>query len=424
MNVNAQNDQPTEFTSTENYDVIIVGGGLVGAALACLISEQESLADTPMRIALIEANPSAPIYHPDKFDPRVVALSLRSQEILQRTQVWQSVCDQRACFYTKMHVWDAEGTGEVTFNCADVHEDQLGAIVENGLVLSLLYQRLEKLSTVDVYHGVSVERFECNDGRSRIYLSDGMSLDAELVVGADGARSNLRALCGIETREWDYGHSSIVATVTTERSHQSTAWQRFLPEGPLAFLPLFNHTLQRGDANDHDQQSSIVWSTKHEDAKALMALSDNAFCECLGNAFEFKLGRIEQVDKRHCFPLRQRHAKTYFKSGLALVGDAAHTIHPLAGQGVNLGFYDIDVLVEEIVRAKSRGIALGHTSVLSRYQRNRQTHNLSAMVAMESLKRLFAADHLGVRWIRNIGMHWVNQNMLIKKQLAHIARGA
>ncbi|RZA13532.1 MAG: 2-octaprenyl-3-methyl-6-methoxy-1,4-benzoquinol hydroxylase, partial [Proteobacteria bacterium] len=275
----------------------------------------------------------------------------------------------------------------------------LGHIVENGVVQDALIQALLQSDT-QLMSGARVEQLRFSGDDRLLTLADGTHVRAPLVVAADGAHSVIRRLSGCATREWDYLHHAIVTSVRTERTHQATAWQRFGDDGPLAFLPL------QGPPGEH--WSSIVWSTTPEEAKRLMALDTPAFCKALGAAFEQRLGAVLAADPRVCVPLRQRHAKRYIAPGLALIGDAAHTIHPLAGQGVNLGLLDAAVLAEELLKAKQRGERLADPRVLSRYERRRMPHNLALMAAMEGFERLFQANPLPIRWLRNTGLATVN----------------
>ena len=234
-----------------------------------------------------------------------------------------------------------------------------------------------------------------------VSLGDGRQLRAPLLVAADGANSAIRRLAGCTTREWDYLHHAIVTSVRCAEAHRRTAWQRFTDDGPLAFLPL------ERDGDRH--WCSIVWSTTPEQAGRLMALDDAAFAAALGAAFEWRLGAVLEVDPRHCIPLRQRHARRYVEPGLALIGDAAHVIHPLAGQGVNLGFLDAATLAEVLLHARGRGERLAELRVLSRFERRRMPHNLAMMAAMEGFERLFQADPLPLRWLRNTGLKWMDK---------------
>ena len=236
------------------------------------------------------------------------------------------------------------------------------------------------------------------------------------MVGADGAQSRLRQWSGLATREWDYDQQAIVCTVRTRQPHQYTAWQRFSPTGPLAFLPLLTES---GD----EHYCSIVWSQDTAEARRLMALETEQFRLELERAIEQQLGVIESVSRRFAFPLRQRHAKEYVADGLALVGDAAHTIHPLAGQGANLGYGDVSALMGELGRAKELALSPADQTVLARYQRRRKGENLAMMAAMEGFKQLFARDELAIRWLRNTGMRWLDNLAPLKNRIAAEAMG-
>jgi len=281
-----------------------------------------------------------------------------------------------------------------------VHAQVLGHIVENRVVQDGLLERLHD-SDIGLLPNARLEQMRRSGDEWLLTLADGRRLRAPLVVAADGANSAVRRLAGCETREWDYLHHAIVTSVRCSAAHQATAWQRFTDEGPLAFLPL---------ARDGRQDwCSIVWSTTPEHAEQLMALDDQAFLKALERAFEGRLGDVLQADPRVCVPLRQRHAKRYVDEGLALIGDAAHTIHPLAGQGVNLGFLDAAVLAEVLVNACDRAERLADVKVLSRYERRRMPHNLALMAAMEGFERLFQANPLPLRWLRNSGLKMVEK---------------
>lgn len=408
----------TSATADLYFDVVIVGAGLVGASMAC------SLALSPecegLSIAVIEASEPVQPYEGDNFDPRVVALTHASRELLESVGIWEQIQAHRACAYTDMQVWDADGTGQIHFDAREVQQDCLGHIVENSIITSALWQRLQQLEQVTVLHPAKLEKIHHNAsaGNCTLLLEDGRSVSSQLLVAADGANSRVRSLLKVETREWDYGHNAIVCTVKTRQPHQFTAWQRFLETGPLAFLPM----QLAADAEFDEYHSSIVWSATSDVAGYLMDLPDDAFREKLCEAFEGQLGAVDQVSQRYSIPLRQRHAKDYTLPGVALVGDAAHTIHPLAGQGVNLGFLDVMALRDEIIRACVRGLPMDEPSILKRYQRNRKWHNLAMMGVMEGFKSLFGADHLPLRWIRNEGMRRVNnlgalKNLIVKQAM-------
>lgn len=397
-------------------DIVVVGGGMVGAALALALSPLD------VRVLLLEGQalndePRSMPALPDVafFERRVSAISPSSQRILARLGAWGLIPPAYLGTYTRMCVWDAEGTGEIHFDAADMSASSLGHIVENRLITDALYSALRE-SPVEVRDRVTVTGWQALDGRSVLSLADGSRVEAGLVVAADGARSPLRQWAGLPIREWDYGQRAIVATVQTEKPHNYTAWQRFTQTGPLAFLPL-------ADGQGGEHFLSIVWSQETLEAERLMGLDDTQFCRELGAAFERRLGDIRAVSMRQAFPLRQCHAKAYVRQGLALVGDAAHTIHPLAGQGVNLGFADVAVLAEEVERALRRHLSPGDISVLQRYQRRRRGENLAMMAAMEGFKQLFGRDELLPRWLRNTGMRWLDGQAALKRRIASQAMG-
>jgi 2-octaprenylphenol hydroxylase len=376
-------------------DLLIVGAGMVGSALAL------ALQGSGLNVLVVDGGSlSVKPFDPQAmFEPRVSALSAASQRILKRLDVWDGIAARRASPYGEMHVWDGSGTGQIHFSAASVHAEVLGHIVENRVIQDALLDRLHD-SDIGLLANARLEQMRHSGDDWLLTLADGRLLRAPLVVAADGANSAVRRLTGTVTREWDYLHHAIVTSVRTAASHRRTAWQRFTDNGPLAFLPL---------EREGEHWCSIVWSATPGEAERLMGLDDPAFCRELEQAFEGSLGPVISADPRLCVPLRQRHAKRYVAQGLALIGDAAHTIHPLAGQGVNLGFLDAAVLAEVLRHAAERGERLADVRVLSRFERRRMPHNLALMAAMEGFERVFQADQLPLRWLRNTGLKVVNQ---------------
>ncbi|MGM0571013.1 UbiH/UbiF/VisC/COQ6 family ubiquinone biosynthesis hydroxylase [Marinobacter sp.] len=401
-----------------HFDIVVAGGGMTGSALALGAVSQG------WRVALVETAPlSALIARPadaldvDGFEPRVSAISVASQRLLEQLGAWQRATETRHCPYTAMDVWDGEAIGRIRFEADELGAPSLGTIIENRNLVRGLFQQVEA-SELTCFDGQSVTGMTNADGSWQLTLSGGEQLTAALVVGADGAHSRIRQWAGLPTREWDYDQEAIVCTVRTERRHESTAWQRFTATGPLAFLPL-----QSDNVNDSGHFCSIVWSQDTDRARELLSLDDEAFCAALGRALEGRLGAVEAASKRHAFPLRQRHSKQYVQPGLALIGDAAHTIHPLAGQGANLGYGDVIALLGELERAMDRQESPGDLMMLQRYQRRRKGENLAMMAAMEGFKQLFARDELPLRWLRSTGMRWLDRAAPLKNQVAARAMG-
>src|SRR5690554_193378 len=398
--------------ATKSYDVVIVGGGMAGLALAA------GLAATNLKLALVEAAEQPPNWQASIFNTRVSALSETSRQLLESLGAWSAMEKRRVNPYQGMHVWDGEGTAEVTFDAAEAGVANLGYLVENAVTQLGLLETVANLANLDWYRGVEATELSepaSAQGKRSLVLNDGRCLEAALIVGADGANSKIRQLANFKTREWNYGHHALVTSVRMEKSHGNTAWQNFTEKGVLAFLPL--------NLEGDNHWCSIVWSTHPEEAAELLALDEQAFNQQLTQAFEGRLGKVELSQTRQVVPLRQRHAIDYVKPGLALIADAAHTIHPLAGQGINLGFADTAVLTQVIKQAAADNKPLGSLMVLNTYQRQRKPDNLAMMALMESFKRLFATQKLPVLLLRNLGMKLVNANPWIKRQLIAQALG-
>lgn len=405
---------------SQHAEIVIAGGGLAGTALAIALGRQGwdvLLLDPSAAVAA-----DVPVPGVDGFDLRVSALSAGSIRFLDAIGVWPHMQTRRVTPFAHMQVRDAEGTACVTFDAAEVQAEALGYIVENRVTLQALDETLAAQGRVRCRRGVAladVHGHYLGDGSRPhehiLVLDNGDSVQTQLLVGADGAHSLVRTLAGFDTRDWDYGHRAIVATVALEQPHRHTAWQWFHDSGPLAFLPL--------DDGSGTPLVSIVWSCLTVEAERLLALDEAAFLRELTRASEATLGRAVAVSGRAAFPLVQRHATDYVQPGIALVADAAHTIHPLAGQGINLGLKDVQVLAEELHAARNRGLSPGHPQVLERYQRRRKGDNLLMMGVMEGLKRLFEERTPPLRWLRNTGMRLVDGAGPVKRRLIRQAMG-
>ena len=387
-----------------SLDVAVVGGGMVGAATAL------ALARAGFATALIEARAPAPWSAQDEVDLRVVGLAPSSIALLDELGVWTSIRESRASPYAHMHVWDAATGAAIHFDAASEGRDLLGYIVENNLVQWRLWETLEAAG-VRRLCPAQVSGYEVQDDRVQLALADAQTLSARLLVAADGAGSPLRALAGIETQGRDYAQRGVVAHVRTEQPHDGTAWQRFLDTGPLALLPLA------------DGRSSIVWSLPEAEAQRVMALDDEAFFNELGVASDFRLGRITGSTARAAFPLRLQLAKTYQAERFVLLGDAAHAVHPLAGQGVNLGLRDVVELRDTLLAAREAGQDIAAAHVLRRYARRRRSADTLDALGFDALARIYSWRAAPLVAARGLGVRLIDKLSPIKRRLAEHAAG-
>ncbi len=398
----------------EHTDVLIIGGGLVGLSFAA------ALARSHLSVVMADAQALA-VFDPDRtssaagfclqsgFDARVSSINPASRDFLQRIGGWPS---QRIAPFTHMSVMDARGTGRLSFDAVDTGSAALGYIVENSNILQALETAaLER--GVDVRRGTGVDTVTRVATGYEVTFKDGSTVSCDLLVGADGGNSVVRAASGLRTVDWQYGQDAVVSTILTSAPHGETARQWFTDSGPLAFLPL----------PDKDSRlCSFVWSSSQ--ASELLAQDDETFCTTLTRASEAELGAVIAVDQRFSFPLRQQHAFSYVAEHLALIGDAAHTIHPLAGQGANLGLADASSLARLLADIRFTDELPGDLCVLERYQRERRPQNLLMTGLMEFLKRVYSVDDPAVGWLRNVGSRAFNRNALLKRMLIQGASGA
>lgn len=385
-------------------DVAIVGGGMVGAAAAL------SLSRAGFSVALLESREPSLWDVAAEVDLRVVGLAPSSIALLSDLGVWTAISDARVGPYRHMHVWDAQSGASIDFNAASEGRQLLGCIVENSLIQSLLWQALEAAG-VRRLCPVEVTGFAAREDRVVLELADGEALAARLLVAADGASSPLRALAGIRTRGRDYAQRAVVAHVSTERPHDHTAWQRFLPSGPLALLPLA------------DGRSSLVWSLPQAEAERVLALEEMAFLDELGVASDFRLGRMTATTARASFPLKLQLAESYQAARMVLLGDAAHAVHPLAGQGVNLGLRDVFELRDTLISARTAGIDIGSAHVLRRYARRRRSADTLDAVGFDALARIYAWRSPALVAARGLGVRVLNRLTPLKRHISKHAAG-
>ena len=361
--------------SRARLDVAVAGGGVVGAACAL------ALARAGLQVALVEARP-APRWLAEQPDLRVYALAPDNAALLDALGVWPQVVRARAQPYRKMRVWDAGGGDELAFDAATLARDELGWIVENGLLVDRLWAALVAAG-VQVHCPARVQGMEQDEAGVRLQLDDGTRLEARVAVAADGGASELRRLAGLDVDAHDYGQRGVVAFIETADPHQETAWQRFLPTGPLALLPFTQG------------RSSIVWTLPEAEAARVLALDDAAFAVALTDASAARLGRAVPVSARAAFPLRRQLVRQQVASRVLVLGDAAHVVHPLAGQGVNLGLRDVAALRTEVESAQARRVDWASAHRLQRWARRRRSDNTVSAYAFEGINRLFSnADPL------------------------------
>ncbi|NIY83624.1 FAD-dependent 2-octaprenylphenol hydroxylase [Vibrio hepatarius] len=389
----------------QSVDIAIVGGGMVGLALAAAFK------DTDLRIAVIESNePDNQLK--DLPDVRVSALSRSSENILRNLGAWQGIMQRRAAPYSAMEVWEQDSFARIEFDADKLAQPDLGHIVENRVIQLALLDQVKQQSNVTLLMPAKCNTLAIGESEAWLTLDNGQALTAKLVVGADGANSWVRKQQDIPLTHWDYGHSAVVANIKTAEPHQKVARQVFTPQGPLAFLPL-------GDSH----MSSIVWSTEPNRADKLVSMSPSEFNKSLTAEFDVRLGLCEVVGERFAFPLRMRYARDFAVERVALVGDAAHTIHPLAGQGVNLGLLDAASLAQEVLSLWQQGEDIGTKRNLRGYERWRKAEAAKMIAAMQGFKDLFSGDNPAKKLVRGIGMTLVSQLPGAKDEIMKRALG-
>ncbi|RYV01898.1 FAD-dependent 2-octaprenylphenol hydroxylase [Shewanella sp. OPT22] len=390
--------------NTQNFEVAIIGGGMVGLATAI------GLAQEGIKTVVIDASETQAVTGETRL--RVSAINKASTNLLKNLGAWEHINESRSGHYDTMHVWTKDGLGSIDFDAKDQNESILGNIIENDNISHALAMRASELTELTHIQNQRVGNIAFGDKETWISLSSGENLTASVVIAADGANSWVREQCKIPLTFWDYDHHAIVANIRTEVAHNNCARQVFLADGPLAFLPL----------NEPDL-CSIVWSVPPEKAKALQAMETEAFNKALTAAFDGKLGLCKLESKNPAFPLRMRYARQFAQHRLILAGDAAHTIHPLAGQGVNLGFLDAASIIETLSELKQDNQDLGEYRNLRSLERWRKAEAAEMIASMEGLKRLFAGSNPIKKALRDLGLNLVNQIGPVKDLFAKHALG-
>ena len=388
----------------QHVDIAIVGGGIVGLTLAAALKNSE------LSIAVID---KAACYQPlsEKPTARVSAINQANIKALKQFDVWNYLQQDRANPYTDMHVWDKDSFGDIHFSCGEMGSDALGIIVENQALVNALAEAGEAQSNVQLVTA-GIERVLAGPNQTMLMLDNDEVLSCRLLVGADGANSFVRKQAGLPITFKDYEHTAIVANIKTDEPHNNVARQAFTPTGPLALLPMVAPNV-----------CSIVWSQTPEQAASLIALDDEAFCNALTAASNSKLGMTMLETKRSAFPLTMRYARQWAKDGVVLIGDAAHTIHPLAGQGANLGMQDALVLAETLSSLNASGKDIGLYKNLRSYERSRKTEAMKMIAAMDGFKFLFDGNDPFKKLLRGIGLSATDRLGTIKNAFVSHAMG-
>jgi len=399
---------------SKRYEVVVVGAGMVGLTVGALLATCPA-ADR-LRLRLVDGG-VRPVFEPSAdVGLRVSAVSLGSAGLLDSLGIWNRICETRCCGYERMRVWDArcavDGPEALRFDADEFAVPELGYIVENGLIQAALLDRIAETG-IEIGFETPIAALDCIESPAgcRVRFEDGSEVTADLVIGADGAGSTVRRSAGIPVKAWRYPQSALVTHLRPEKDHARTAWQRFLADGPLALLPL------------SDGRVSVVWSTTPDLAREAVAVGEDELGQWLTNASDRVLGRLRVEGPRGAFPLKAQHAVRYAQPGLVLVGDAAHSVHPLAGQGVNLGMADAMELARSLTDSLARDEHPGDLPTLRRYERARKGANQTMLYFTDMLNRLFLSDSKAVAGLRTGGMRIFNRVGPLRRRAVQVALG-
>ena len=389
----------------KHYDIVILGGGMVGLALAALLK------DLNISIAIIEEHAPMPYEHND-YDLRVSAINAASIDLFIQCGVWKSIIEDRVSEYKKMFVWSSNA--ELLFSAEEAGLSELGYIIENRVIRQHLWNIVSEQKNVELLCSVKIKSvsIEAEAEDAVIVTSDNETIKTTLLVGADGANSWLREQLRFPLKTEDYPHHALVTTLRIEKSHEKTAWQHFLPEGPLAFLPL-----------DDQHHVSIVWSLPPERAAELKSCDVPLFNQKIAEAMDHRFGKVESIAPRITFPLTRQQLEDYVGTSVAFVGDAAHRVHPMAGLGVNLGFQGAKNLAKSITEAVEKKRAVSDLKILRHYQRAQKTLATQMLLMIDGLNKVFSTDNMILSQTRDWGMRGLNALPWLKKFFIKSANG-
>ncbi|MGL5292137.1 MAG: FAD-dependent monooxygenase, partial [Vibrionaceae bacterium] len=389
-----------------NADLVILGAGMVGLTLAA------ALANSSLQIAVIEPQVHSPLTQDAAADIHVCAINRASERILTRVGAWQNLPPQRLAAFSQINVWEQDSFAQIDFHAQAIGESNLGHVVENSILKQALLEKLANFSNVRLLCPDACQDLLVREHEAWLTLNSGSTLCAKLVVGADGANSWLRKQAQIPLTQWDLEQKALIATVQTQKPHQNIARQIFTPRGPLAFLPLADSHL-----------CSIVWSLPHLHADNLMQMDAADFNKALTAAFDARLGMCQLRSAPASIILKMRYAQQFVTQRVALIGDAAHTVHPLAGQGVNLGLQDAAALAQELLRLHALHKDFGLKSSLRYFERWRKTQSAQMIAAMQGFHLLFQGDHISKKLLRGVGVLAADKLPFVKEKLMQQALG-
>ncbi|MBT0721645.1 3-demethoxyubiquinol 3-hydroxylase [Rosenbergiella collisarenosi] len=389
---------------TEHFDIVINGGGMVGAALACGLTQHN------FRVAVIERCEPAHYDTTSLPDIRISAISRTSAALLDEIGAWSQVLARRCAPYRRLETWEWE-SAKTEFSAALLKLPELGFMVENQVLQRVLWERMEELGiTLFSPAALDTMTYQPEQEQWSITLDQGTAMTCSLLVGADGAHSQVRQGAGIGIQGWDYQQACMLISVECAYEPGETTWQQFTPHGPRAFLPLY------------DRFASLVWYDSAARIDALKKLSPAQLDLEIAQHFPACVGQVKTL-RSGAFPLTRRHANTYIKPGIALVGDAAHTINPLAGQGVNLGYRDIDALIDVLICARRKAQPWWRLDTLKHYQRKRYADNLVMQTGMDLFYFTFSNQHPPLKVLRNVGLMAAQRGGWLKRKALSYALG-